>query len=634
MNKLLYKIYHGNLAFSAVEEESLSEVIDKTYFPLLELIQKDNIKVGLELSAYSLEKIQELRPLWIDKFKELNKKGLVELIGSGYMQIIGPVVPYKINYENQKIGLEVYKTILGITPRIAYINEQVFSNSIVDIYKEAGYCAIVMEWNNAYSLHLDEKWGKKNSYQPVIVKGLTSSLPIIWTDTIVFQQFQRMAHLEMSIEDYITIIERHLDSGYKALAIYSSDLEVFNYRPGRFETESIVNKNEWQRISNAMNRLKYLGEFCLPSEILEKVLDEKIQLTLTTESNPILVKKQSKYSLSRWSACGRGANYINTLCYNFFKNVYNQENIKMLLQYWGSDYRTHITIKKWAKAVSYLKSQTILKEETYPKSKIACDIQLKDFNDKLILEKDEFKIIFNRFKGMALDCIYKNGELLEFGSVKHGDLDFISHGADFYTGTTILESTDIKKVTDLYTLKDYTFDKLDDNIYKLSTVIVMKDISVEYKNWIIDFNKNEITLDIKLDMKEFINGSVRLGTFTLLPQNKNSEFWYECKNGGKEYERFYINKKTKIEHNQAKSLIQSSTSGIGATDGIIRFGVDENIISEININRTVSYPFIMLQNSNDHEKHLTRVYFSVQEVDDTLKTNFKDEFRLQYSMKL
>ncbi|RLA77336.1 MAG: glycoside hydrolase family 57, partial [Epsilonproteobacteria bacterium] len=142
LNKLFYKIYHGNLAFSAIEEETLPEVIDKTYFPLLELIEKDNLKVGLELSAYSLEKVQELRPNWIAKFKELHSKGLIELIGSGYMQLIGPLVPYEININNQKIGLEIYNNILGIVPTIAYINEQVFSKSMVDIYVEAGYKAI------------------------------------------------------------------------------------------------------------------------------------------------------------------------------------------------------------------------------------------------------------------------------------------------------------------------------------------------------------------------------------------------------------------------------------------------------------------------------------------------------------
>ncbi|WP_072682230.1 hypothetical protein [Arcobacter sp. LA11] len=634
MNKLFYKIYHGNLSFSAIEEENLPEVIDKTYFPLLELVQNNNLKVGLELSAYSLEKILELRPFWIKKFKKLYEEGLIELIGSGYIQLIGPLVPYEINYENQKIGLEVYQNILGIKPKIAYINEQVFSSSMVDVYEEAGYIAIVMEWNNAYSLHPEGEWDKTYSHQPVIVKGIESSLPIIWTDTIVFQQFQRMAHSEMSLEEYITIIKHHLNSGYKALSIYSSDLEVFNYRPGRFETEAIIKEDEWKCISKAMNNLKSLGEFALPSEVLRKTLDDKVALVLSSSTTPVLVKKQNKYSLSRWSACGRGANYINTLCFKFLKNVKTNIDKKQLLKYWGSDYRTHITEKKWENALNYLKSKIICINEKSSKLDISSDLKLKEDNNKLILEKDNYKIVFNKLKGMSLSRVYKNNQSLNFGSVKHGDLDYISHGADFYTGTTTIESAQTRKIADLNNVKDFTLEKIDNNLYKLSSIIYMKEIAIEYKNWIIDFNKNEITLDIKLKMNEFVKGSIRLGTFTLLPQNKNSKFWYECKNGGKNYERYYINEKTNIRHYQAKSLIQSSSGGLGVTDGIIRFGINDTIISEIKINREVSYPFIMLQNSNDHEKHLTRVYFSVQEFDDTLKEAFQEEFRIQYQIKL
>jgi len=69
------------------------------------------------------------------------------------------------------------------------------------------------------------------------------------------------------------------------------------------------------------------------------------------------VKKQQKYGLSRWPACGRGASYINNLCYRFFttiKNENDEQQWKDLLQYWGSDYHTHIPPKKWAQAMRYL----------------------------------------------------------------------------------------------------------------------------------------------------------------------------------------------------------------------------------------------------------------------------------------
>ena len=627
MNNFFYKIYHANLAFSAIEEESLGEVIDKTYFPLLELVENQNLKVGLELSAYTLEKIQELRPLWIEKFKHLHKLSLVELIGSGYMQIIAPIVPYEINIQNQTMGLEVYKTILGITPTIAYVNEQVFSTSLVDIYVEVGYKAIAMEWNNAYATNTQD-WKKSYSFQPVLVNGLKTTMPILWTDTIIFQQFQRMAHSELEIDNYINLIKNYIDDGYKALPIYSSDLEVFNYRPGRFETEAIIDCDEWERILDATSKLKKIGDFLLPSEILKNCLDNSIALTLTNSQNPILVKKQTKYSLSRWAACGRGANQINTLCYNYFLD--NDKQIKKVLHYWGSDFRTHTTIKKWDKAIAFLtKKQKNKKYEI-----LNNDINIKEDKDRLIFEKDNYKIVFNKQKGLAIQSIFNGLNKLPFGTVGHGELDHISYGADFYTGTTILEASDIKKVTDLSNVEKYSFDKIGKNTYKLSTKINMKTIATQYKNWIIDLDTHTLTLDVKVELSKFILGSIRLGSFTLLPQSKTSKFWYECKNGGKEYERFYFSHREELLQSNAMSLIQSSNGGIGVTDGILRFGIDDKIIVQLKIDRKISYPFIMLQNSFDNEKYLTRVFFSLQELDDTLKHTEHKIFRLKYSIDI
>jgi hypothetical protein len=624
-----YKIYHGNLAFSAIEEENLGEVIDKTYFPLLNLIEKEQIKVGIELSGYSLEKILELRPIWIEKFKSLYKYGLVELVGSGYMQIIGPTVPYEVNILNQKNGLKVYKDILDITPTIAYVNEQVFSKSMIDIYKHAGYLAIAMEWNNAYSLNQDTL-SKTYAFQPVMVNGIQCKLPILWTDSIIFQQFQRVSHKEILMDEYIEIIKRYLDLGYKTLPIYSSDLEIFNYRPGRFETEVNIESDEWKTISSIIVNLKKFGEFYLPSQVVEKMLDESINVNLTNNILPIIVKKQNKYSLSRWMACGRGASYINTLCYNYL--LTNNFNEKLLLKYWGSDFRTHITEKKWNQAIKFLQSNIPHFNNEVEEKKYPNNIELIDINDRLIFEKDNYKVVFNPLKGMSLESAYKNGKKLQFGTVKHGDLDYISYGADFYTGTSTIESIDTGKIADLYKVENYSFERISDNIYKLLAITNMKDEATSNKCWIIDLLNETITLKITLELKRFIKGSVRLGTLTLLPQEKNSKFWYECKNGSDEYERSYITDISNIEHHQAKSLLQSSTSGIGVTDGILKFGIDSNSICEINIDKQVSYPFIMLQNGIDHDKYLTRVFFGLQEVDDTLKESKNRIFKIKYSI--
>ena len=68
--------------------------------------------------------------------KTTYKKKKIEFVGSGFSQSIFPLVPYKVNYNNLKIGNEYYKSILGVKPKIALVNEQVFSISLVPIYKK------------------------------------------------------------------------------------------------------------------------------------------------------------------------------------------------------------------------------------------------------------------------------------------------------------------------------------------------------------------------------------------------------------------------------------------------------------------------------------------------------------------
>ena len=631
MNKICYKIYHANLAFSAIPEEKLGEVIDKCYFSLLDFVEKTNTKIGLEISGYSLEIIQELRPTWIEKFKELYKKGLIELVGSGYMQIIAPLVPYKVNLKNQKIGLDIYINILGITPKIAFINEQTFSKSLVDLYHEVGYDALIMEWNNAYSLN--NKIKKDFAYSPIIVKGIKKELSILWSDSILFQKFQRTVHGERDLDFYINFVKQYTKK-HKAISIYSSDLEIFNFRPGRFETEELIKNDEWEIVAKIVQKLKQFCKFDLPSKVLEMNLDKNKKVSLTTSLNPIIVKKQEKYSLSRWAACGRGANYINTLCYKYFKKIENIDDLsqwKLLLKYWGSDYRTHITETKWEKAINDLENLVASKTN---------DIQiLKKSNqnfyekgDLVIFKKNNLKIIFDRRKGLTLDTIFINNKKFPICTIKHGELDLIKHGADFFTGTTIIESSETKKISDLVEAEEINYYKIDENIFKIESSLQMKNGIKELKSWIIDEKNNSITFDLILDCPIFIRGTIRVGILTLDKTFASKNGSIKIKNGNKYYEKINL-KNNEINQHIPKSLTQSSQSGLGCTNGIMKFKNDDSSF-QIKIDREISYPFIMLQNNKDKFGYLTRVYFSLQELDDTLKEDsFNKFFRLKYTIK-
>ena len=149
----LYTIFHLNLAFSSIEEEQRGTVIQKCYWPLLRLARQNHLPFGIEASGYTLETIELLDPDWIVELRRLTMEGPCEFIGSGYAQIIGPLVPAEVNSANLRLGHEVYERLLGKRPTVALVNEQAYSSGMVQHYVNAGYDAIVMEWDNPARMH-------------------------------------------------------------------------------------------------------------------------------------------------------------------------------------------------------------------------------------------------------------------------------------------------------------------------------------------------------------------------------------------------------------------------------------------------------------------------------------------------
>ena len=308
-----YSFFHINTSFSSIEKKDLKNVINSCYYPLLDLIEKNNFKIGVEASGNSLIEIERLDKNWIGKLKTLIKRDKVEFIGSGYSQSIFPLVPHEINFKNIKLGNDIYKKILGQKPNIALVNEQVFSSSLIPIYKKNGYDAIIIDWKNT-------KLANKNLPNALefecqkIYHDKKNSIKVLWSNSLLFQKFQNYVHGEISMKNYLKFLNAR-KSLKKSLCLYSNDAEVFNYRPGRFNTEAkLDNVDEGSIISNLYKSLdRKKNSFLFPSQIVEKSKISK-KIIITNAKHPIVTKKQAKYNIMRWSLSGRNNLYINTLC--------------------------------------------------------------------------------------------------------------------------------------------------------------------------------------------------------------------------------------------------------------------------------------------------------------------------------
>ncbi len=368
MNKLfLYTVFHGNLGFSSIPKEQYSPVIDRCFWPIVDLLsQHPNIKLGFEFPSDTLEIISREDPLLIRTLADCWDKGQCELIGSGYAQTIFPLLPASANARNLAYGHEDYRRLLGKTPITAYANEQVYSSGMLKLYHDSGYENLIIDWDNISAYNPYPESYRYGTQWAVGQDG--TRMTVVWNSSIAFQKFQRFAHGETSLEDYLDYLQSHYsETEDRAFLLYGSDWEIFDYRPGSHdmaysETGTGV---EVGRIDLLLSHLDKDERFELitPSEVA-RLFPPRKEIRLESPEYPIPCKKQEKYNVTRWAVCGRDNIKLNTQCFQLFRNITEIESLasfrhgghpdetvdelwRELIYLWGSDFRTYTTDEKY-----------------------------------------------------------------------------------------------------------------------------------------------------------------------------------------------------------------------------------------------------------------------------------------------
>ena len=629
MSLLLYNFFHLNLAYSAIEEEDRTRVIEKCYWPLLRLAQERQLPFSIELSGYTLETIHALDPRWVEELKFLIQAGTCELIGCGYAQVIGPLVPHEVTSANLRIGNMVYQELLSTRPTVALLNEQAYSQGLVPLYKEVGYEAIIMEWNNPAREH--PEWNPKWRYTQKRAKGTgESEISLIWNESIGFQKFQRYAHGELDLDELLTYVRSHQTSSVHALPLYGNDVEIFDYRPGRYMTEAkIHDEGEWERIDRLYAALQHEPDmhFIKTSEVMDltDVQGASQKLQLTSAAQPIPVKKQDKYNIVRWAVTGRDDLGINTRCWRLCEALKcssssTEKDWKELCYLWSSDFRTHITEKRWETYLSRLRAF----EEKFRTDPLTNSLPessgMRQWNSYsrigryLKIDGKNLSLRLNCKKGLALDSFIDRtvSESTLFGTLHHGYFDDIGWGADYYSGHLVFESPGAHKVTDLVSVEPEIQET--DRELKISCVIQTPLGPIE-KTWLIDDERRKLTLRYKIDWKEPVIGSLRLGYLTLIPGELNDkQLRYSACNGGREPETFHL--KSTVNHSKALSFLISAAQAIGLTTGHLEISDDKHQV-QLSIKKDQKALIGMVMHQLVEDKPFTRCFLSALEHDDT-----------------
>lgn len=610
-------------------------MIKSCYWPLIHMAEQ-NIPIGIEASAVTLEIIDQIDPEWIVALKRNIQNKQTEFIGSGYAQLIGPLVPSDVNRWNQKLGLDVYEELLGVKPSLVLVNEMAYSGGMASHYHEVGYDGIIMEWNNPRSAH--PEWENEWRYFPQKAIGTGGeTIPLIWADSIAFQKFQRFVHGEFTLTEFTAYLQGQASDSDRYFPLYSNDVEIFNYRPGRYSTEAHFGENdEWKRI---IELYKYLDqqEWCelvYPSQVLGGMECNPggNSLKLESASQPIPVKKQVKYNINRWALTGRDDLNINTTCYQKYSDLVNSGNqsqdvwIELCYQ-WSSDFRTHITMKRWREYKSSLTS----KKDHHKMFKAPSNWDSLDLphegptwhvyqdSNHLSAQSRSLKVMFNMHKGMTINaCTFK--AVIDqplFGTLDHGYYDDISLGADFFSGHSIIEIPGQHKITDLAKVSPRVL--LDE---------VGSGIQIEAENSSAGISSMIMLEGDVLSIHKHLrlsNGR-RLARVHPLIFTLNEQVWdqntlfYATQNGHESFERHLI-KNRQIDHSQSFSLLISAENALGATGGIVEIGDSDKILRfQHDPQQAALIPFIVYRPMPDG-KALIRLMYSAREIDETFMEN-------------
>jgi len=636
----VYIFFHMNLMFSSVPESMRTELVRRCYTPLLDLAEEGCFPLGIEASGLTLELLHDCCPRWVSRLAGLVRDGACEFIGSGYAQIIGPLNPASVNMHNLRLGNSVYSSLLGVTPRLALVNEQAFSPGLVPLYRAAGYTGIIMEWENARQAH--PHWEHHLQAAPQRVAGTRGeSMDLLWNHSLPFQQFQRAVHDEVTPEEYLEGLRNRTGTD-AALCLYGNDAEIFDFRPGRFCTEpELTGRSEWQTIRDLLCAVRALPGVrpVLPSQALKNTMPQRPALLhLESPAQPVPVKKQAKYNITRWGVTGVDDTGANTLCRRLArhfaacegKNASDRPDSpaqsghdslwKELVYLCSSDFRTHIVPERW----QAFRQRLLAFYETHMPHMPAGDAlpatcavppqRVPAANRLLTLETPHTAITLNRNRGLAVQALRFGGvnTLPAAGTLALGTYDDMALGADFYSGHVTFEMPGEPKATDLVPVVPRITETA--RTIRVETQISRAPLLLHKS---ITLYKDTPRADIRYRFGASLPaGSLRLGYITLTPQSYDRRtLRYATHNGGTEPEEHLLYGSS-TDHGRAVSFLVSASCAAGMTEGTAEFG-DARHGLRITLTGDSAAALCMVTYREASPSFFARIMFSLQEVDDT-----------------
>lgn len=146
---------HANLQYSQLRPEAREWVVRNCYEKLFDMIRRNQWHIAFEASGRTVDLIQELAPDVMKKLRGLVQDGLVEPVASPYVHFMLSNVPRELCLRSLRRSLDAWERCVGVRPRVGWNPECGWTSYIIDVYRQAGLEALVMD-ADSFFLSFDE----------------------------------------------------------------------------------------------------------------------------------------------------------------------------------------------------------------------------------------------------------------------------------------------------------------------------------------------------------------------------------------------------------------------------------------------------------------------------------------------
>ncbi len=519
--------------------------------------------------------------------------------------------------------MTIYARLLGVKPELALVNEQAYSAGLVGLYLDAGYRAILMDWDNPAAHH--PEWPAETRHLPQRAAGTDGrSIALLWTSTVAFQKLQRYAHGDIGLGDYLAYLSGRVGTSARTLCLYASDAEIFDFRPGRYKTEEQCSGREWARLGEAFAALagEQTMQLVAPGQALTKISHPQANQTLALESAacPVPVKKQRKYNLSRWAVTGRDDLGINAACQRIYDgtsaNRATDQDWKELCYLWSSDFRTHITEARWTGFCARLAAAEAKWSADAPPAPAWPNSPAVEARH-IEIETPMLAARLDRRRGLAIENLrFRGHDRAAVGGLPHGYFDDIAVQADWYTGDCVFEAPGEHKLTDLEWCQAHVAE--DSNGDRLAFARIESPRGPIEKNMRFCAHAARVEFDLTFHWSDWGRGRLRLGHITLLPEAFDwNELTLTTHNGGRDAETWRLAGQ-EVEHGAPVSFLVSSSYGLGMSEGWAELG-DAHTRIRVEVDRASAPLLGLLTHKRIGSGLFCQLMLSALELDETRK---------------